>query len=984
MAEIVPVSHKDVINNYGNPLVESLKKRMSLGTDRLRIGQQRDTAQKELDKLNESLAKAQDEKFKKDGAVRKAELEEQLRGYNSAETDTETKANPRDEQFYTYVKKKQAYYENNHGAPSAKDAQTQGSKAEVTRMNARAEMMEMIINKYVESAQAASGQFDKKVLGHSPAESGALIFDVTDEEGQLNIRKIAQKGMYGADMGTAAKKGAAGFGAAGSKDADKADLGAHLSKRGYIPMYQDGDLIKPGDRPNLDDPVAMAIAGKDKKASQKLLAVFALKSAGAEFFFGSTNKETARSKLFADADDRARGDANASVEFDITVSKTEQAVRGVSAEAAGAAKLEALEEKLQKMAFREQCFLVDHYKPIIQYKFGGGVAATKSWGTLNDYTYFSAVDINPALFTARVSGQPSLKPLFEITPAEFSQLLPKIKLYKRVPGKDALKAYAGPAGKRAPNPKVLAELKKISNKNKDPNAMIEVEIPFHINPTTQTINEIFANDKPRADGVGLKSFTFDFIGRNSFEVERNIVCKMELFFRNLEDLNSGSTLASFIDLILFGVSKENPDVNVNKFNQRVDYYHPDDYSMKAVVGWEVPPNSMLKHGLIKNKKLVELLKKNVLALVLNLTNHKINFSQDGSGTVEIDFIGAIEMKSFSNNLLATQKDENLKISLETLRANLRLEEKKLSHRKGQHNLKPNDPPGGMDTLGKKRRHQENQETKKRNFQSSADAVNNLREKINARETAFSKATYSSFFEQLYNRPILYVEIPENGDSAAGVVDSSSILGLVNNRMVADDEIAAAMRMSIPLLDNLQSKISVVPMGDPGFQKNRDALFESDKSSGKNASGLAMQTQRDNKVQKEKGPNDDDPKDHRKPKEASQESIDRKIYIGDPTPTGNRRIYFTYIGTVLEAGFQLVAKNILSEVSSLGIASSETVAAEMSARMMANRYLFGTMPFYDVREEKPVIVNIADLPIDLEFVRTVWFIPFGLIRLFENL
>ena len=106
--------------------------------------------------------------------------------------------------------------------------------------------------------------------------------------------------------------------------------------------------------------------------------------------------------------------------------------------------------------------------------------------------------------------------------------------------------------------------------------------------------------------------------------------------------------------------------------------------MKAVVGWEVPPKSRLKHGLVKNKELVELLKRNVITLILNLTNHKINFSQDGSGTVEIDFIGAIEMRSFSNNLLATQKDETTidgvktgyKVPLETLKANLRLEERK--------------------------------------------------------------------------------------------------------------------------------------------------------------------------------------------------------------------------------------------------------------------------------------------------------------------
>ena len=1048
MANRIPITYTNVVNNYGNPLVENLKKKMSLGTERLRIGQQRDDVQKQLDALQNTTGETQE--HKDNIAVKKAKLQEELSGLNS--TGVDTKANDTDKEFYRYVRQRQEYYETRFPPISEKDGQTQDAQAEKVRMQARAEMMEMIINKYVDTypsevnkvleqadanagadrdaavvgtvADEATGMDfikeagdtqiyqivftptnqaaqtvkgveeevreafadvgysikapDKSVLGHDPNQPGASIFDVTDAEGQVNIRKVAYRGVIGAEKlgkgGVSAEMGASGFGG-------DAATRTHIGKRGYIPLYRDGDLIKPGERPKItDSSVAMALAGKNKKESQKIMAIFALKSAGAEFFFGSTNKEDARSKLFANADDRAKSGVNASIEFDITVTKTEQAVRNVSNEAAAAKKVDDMAIKLQKMAFREQCFLVDHYKPLVSYKHGAGVAATKSWGGLNNYTYFSAVDVNPALFTARVAGQPSLKPLFEITPAEFSQLLPKIKLYKRFPGKDALRKYSGKAGgKGGPNPKVLAELKKLKNKNKDPNGMIEVEIPFRINPTTQTINEIFANDKSRADGVGLKSFTFDFIGRNSFEVERNIVCKMELFFRNLEDLNSGSTLANFIDLILFGVSKKNPAANVNKFNQRVDYYHPDDYSMKAVVGWEVPPKSRLKHGLVKNKELVELLKRNVITLILNLTNHKINFSQDGSGTVEIDFIGAIEMRSFSNNLLATQKDETItdgvktgyKVPLETLKANLRLEERKLAYRKGQHSNKPNDEPGGMDTLRTHIRHHQKKKQREVDFQTSADRVNNLREKINARETALSKATYSSFFEQLYNRPILYVDIDE-GDDIGGVPGPSSILGLVSGRMVADDELAAAMRMDIPLFKNLQSNISVVPMGDADFQKKRDQLFESDKSSGRGASALGMQTQKDNKVQKERGPNDDDPKDVRKPKPASQEDIDKKMYFGDPTSSGKRRIYFTYVGTILEAGFQLVANNILGEVSSLGVSSVETVAAEMTARMMANRYMFGTMPFYDVREEKPVIVNITDLPISLNKVNAFWF------------
>lgn len=1022
------VSYDQVVDLYGNPLLERLKTKIDLGEGKVRTNQEKANIDREIEKIDKQLQQST-EGIKSALVEQKEKLIAQRAGIDSGQKGP-VGGSEKDEKFFTEVRKIRREYEQNYPPISQQDGRTSDARAEETRLYARGVMMQRIINKYIDEypneiraiVQAADRQaFASRVedavipeeytelvqnkttvayaisidpssrditsqgrteteyvtneqtgetfavggkavsvIGHSKSKADARIFDIIDGDGQLNIRKLAR---------TELLTGGKDFIEREDDERVVSDrTAANDMRAGFIPLYKNGELVSVDQRVNLltNDKAVMMLAGNSVDQSQKVIAAFALRSAAVDFFFGSETRAGATDKLFADATDRSVQGGNHSVGFDVSVADTEKAKRGISAEAQAAETINELQNKLDRMAFREQCFLIDHYVPLIQNKFSETI-----FGPSNSYfPHFTAVDANPALFTARLCGTPSLKPLFEITPAEFSSLLPKVKLYKRFPGKDALRAYSGGVGnKSAIDSQVQAVLKKISSQKASNNEMIEVEIPFQINPTTQTINEIYANDKPRADGVGLRSFRFDFIGRNSFEVDKNIVCKLELFFRNLEDLEAGNSLARFIDLILFGVSKKSAKTAINKLKQRVDYYTPDNYSMKAVVGWEVPDPSMLPNGLIKNKELIELLKKNVLALNLTLTSHKINFDQDGSGTVEIDFIGALEAKANYNNLLRFEDPKLKEVgNLRQLRSELKVVEKKLAYRRSQFNETKSDPLGEGGTY-----YDDSFESRLQSARTSyanvSDRVNDLRTRINLLENARSTEAYSQFFKQLYDLPIYYIDLPE-GDTFGDdkVTDPESVLGIVNNRMIASDELSSKIRMQLPLLQNIRSKIKQVTFE---LESHKDQLYRADgKKRGEGASAVAKDIQRQNQVNKEQGP--DPATKVQKPKQIKQIDIDKKIYIGEPTAAGDRRIYFTYIGSVLKAGFELVSGNVLADINDLGFISQGAAESEREARLGKNRYLFGTIPFYDVREDKPALINITDLPIALNKVNAFWF------------
>ena len=676
--------------------------------------------------------------------------------------------------------------------------------------------------------------------------------------------------------------------------------------------------------------------------------------------------------------------------------------------------LTRLKDRVIAKIFREQCFLIDHYAQLVPFSQrkksarervlegeatrrlstkkltkvkNNGMTGTKkeiakeyarAMGSY--YPFFTAIDPNPARTANKISGIPGLKPLLQAETSDFSFLVPRIKIYKSVRKRD-LQNFLGSVSPNSGLKSTLRSIIKMSKtpafKRKGPEEFVDFEIPFRAAPTTRDINEMFTNNKSRPDGVGFRSFEFNFIGRNSFEVERNIECSMGLFFRNLEDLNSGSDAVKFIDLILFGVSKNKPQTN--EFNQRVDYFNADHYRMRAVVGWEVPPEHMT-NDLLKGKNgknLRKLLKKNVLSLNLVLSNHKVNFAQDGSGTLEIEFMAAIESshKDIARDLLKVRTKEfrnrHELIAREKRRINLtekalssnkeRLEDAETAleeMREAGDTVVANIPTstamqaalykafGGNDENFKKRLETLSNPVKlKQEIADDEEALAAFRRHLSLLESNQRAEAYSAFIKRLYRQSMFYFDLPEGHRHLA-----DSVIGMTSRRqMVKDPKYAAGMRMNIPRIKNLASLIKSLNKDEEDMKMIRSQILGGD--TGNKIGALVAEVTKNDKV---------DGKDKYKYKEGELEDL---AYLDNPSASsrregkiddGDRRMYFTYIGEVLMAGFTLFQDDFLNP-------PEENI-----------RYLFGTVPFYDVVKDRPVIMNMVDIPISLNAVTAFWF------------
>jgi hypothetical protein len=198
---------------------------------------------------------------------------------------------------------------------------------------------------------------------------------------------------------------------------------------------------------------------------------------------------------------------------------------------------------------------------------------------------------------------------------------------------------------------------KLVYKHEDDKNPEEKEIIFSSHNDSKTVEEMLSNKWARPDGVGIKRFTYTNLGSSDADV--NIKCNLELYFRNLEDLDSvynadfkRKKYASFMDLLIFGPARMKS--NLNPYNHGALEWNPDYYELKVSLGWVAPSGAdeeMLGPGL------KQLIQNTGVNLRLNLLQHAFNFKEDGSGTLNIEFLGWAETheKSIKSDILTMTK-----------------------------------------------------------------------------------------------------------------------------------------------------------------------------------------------------------------------------------------------------------------------------------------------------------------------------------------
>ena len=255
--------------------------------------------------------------------------------------------------------------------------------------------------------------------------------------------------------------------------------------------------------------------------------------------------------------------------------------------------------KAEKLRTREerfiaQCYLLsnlDRYVGIVPY----------------GRTNFLPIQGDPSVFLGKSLSRSKMERFLEqITPAELSALVPKIRIFK-------------------------------VEKNNITNGFREVELHFDDYTSEEDLAAITKSRFGRGAGVGLKGCHISYDGTNPAESTRMINVRLEIFFTKIEDMLRGQAGSiSFIDLIR--PKKETKDPS--KLTQ-------NEHQIRLEVGWAIPPS---KHALFQNQKeLREAIADTTLSMFLTLREHELSFSQDGRVNMSIDFIGRIETTTKASN-----------------------------------------------------------------------------------------------------------------------------------------------------------------------------------------------------------------------------------------------------------------------------------------------------------------------------------------------
>ena len=231
----------------------------------------------------------------------------------------------------------------------------------------------------------------------------------------------------------------------------------------------------------------------------------------------------------------------------------------------------------------------------------------------------------------------------------------------------------GPDIQSALQPKI--RLFKVFVDSTDGETLKEVEIVFpHEMENNDDLYSLRNYDFSFKGGAcGIKDFTFKLEGTNPATARKDIQATLTLFFQNFKEFikerHVGSLFGSksgekwrYVDLVLLPVSSkvtgDSKDVT-HPFN-----YDPSDYRIRADIGWQVrrdaPFGELVNSGRMWKtfrKDLAKSLEKINKSFYLNRVGENIDFRNDGSVEIVIDYQAYLESELRSNRLDALMTPE---------------------------------------------------------------------------------------------------------------------------------------------------------------------------------------------------------------------------------------------------------------------------------------------------------------------------------------
>ena len=220
---------------------------------------------------------------------------------------------------------------------------------------------------------------------------------------------------------------------------------------------------------------------------------------------------------------------------------------------------------------------------------------------------------------------------FEITSADMASMVPVINLYK--------------LDYKLKNGKIDREIEPVRRPIVFEEAITKLEM------------EEFVLKGGNLGSSGIESFRWALKGVNPAEVDSNIEATLKVYFnhvgvfqRALDEIKKATTAgtkaedipASFVDLITFAppVTKNTADLPC------LEDYDPHYFEIEAQLGWGCPdtfPEPIKKH-----------IKEQNVSLFLTLTDHKFDFHEDGTATLEVNYRARSTMNAREHDILKTE------------------------------------------------------------------------------------------------------------------------------------------------------------------------------------------------------------------------------------------------------------------------------------------------------------------------------------------
>ena len=365
-------------------------------------------------------------------------------------------------------------------------------------------------------------------------------------------------------------------------------------------------------------------------------------------------------------------------------------------------------------------------------------------GTTRYDNFVSVMTRSPSQLISKLVTDTGLQQLFNLSPAQMGALMPKMRIYKML--------YQSESDAHG----------------------VPIEFTFAHSMTGADVNDIVSTRRGRGAGVGIKSFSWELLGTNTAEVDNNIKATLKIYFQNFKDFvrpeilqGSGeedfhlddylsSKSANYLDLI-FRSQKFRDEVRNGASREFNEKY----YRIKSVLGWSVDQHFVggnedtIAPGKLFSPNLANKIRQIGTVLLLSLLEHSIDFREDGTVELTLNYHAAVEsmMNSRTTNVLyAPAEDQEEMDDIDDLIRLYDTEVAELSAAESADEA-PTEDPGVESEAGEC-------ETSGGNTRTKDEMETRLTE-LNTRRRELKASIYQRFITSIIDAGrMFYVDVPE--------------------------------------------------------------------------------------------------------------------------------------------------------------------------------------------------------------------------------